>query len=184
MRFRVHTALLLLLTFCCSQLILAQHSEYLFKVVFFESVADYIEWPKEVNMSDQVTTFVIKTYDKDSFNGMLDKSYSNQQIKSLPVAVDHINKFDQIETCHILFISRISGSKLSELLKELEGKPILTISDTPGYAKKGVMINMIVQQNNNYYEINEKSANLAGFKFDPYFKNFAKSIFPKKSIIP
>ncbi len=177
MRFREHLSLILLFIFCFPHLILAQSPEYRAKAVYIERFTRFIEWPSEMNLSDQEMKFVVKTYGNDPFDGLLDQIYSQYPIKKRQVVVDHINNSDQIEVCHVLFISRMSDAKLTALLKSLEGKPILTISDTPGYAKKGVMINMEIQQTRITFKINENSTNLAGFKLSYLLKDQAETVF-------
>ena len=69
-----------------------------------------------------------------------------------------VNTLQQIDKCHILFIPEIEPHKLKSILKYVTDKPILLISDSPGFAEKGVHIN--------FYELEDKSLGQLSFEIN------------------
>jgi len=59
-----------------------------------------------------------------------------------------------LEGCDIVFICASESYRLPEILARLRGRPILTLSDTPGFAQRGVMINLVVVQDRITLEVN------------------------------
>jgi len=130
-----------------------QHNieEAALKSVWLAHFSKFIEWP---NIDDTTEHFVIKVLGNNTFNGYLEKIYNERQIKGKKVKIEYIEEPSQIGHCHILFISRNKKKYLEEIRTILEDKPILTIGDTEGYAKDGVMINFFIDNNRVGFEVN------------------------------
>jgi hypothetical protein len=64
-----------------------------------------------------------------------------------------------------LFIAKSAAPDLPKILAATKYKPILTIGDTPGFAQKGVHINLYVEKGSTKFEINVRA--LFDAKFSP-----------------
>jgi hypothetical protein len=64
----------------------------------------------------------------------------------------------------ILIVPESAKPRLDEILNRTKGKPVLTIGDTGGFAKKGVIINMFIEQNHIRYEINKTALDRSGLQ--------------------
>ena len=85
------------------------------------------DWPKEA-FGDENAPFVLGILGKDSFSDRLDivKVYGT---KGRKLEVKHFLKPQQVESCHLLFISSSEEDRLPEILRTL-GKPgVLTIAE-------------------------------------------------------
>ncbi len=140
-----------------------QIDEQLIKAVFLERISPFVIWPDECDIQNSDKHFIIGTWDEDNFNSKLKKVYSKRNILSKEVSIKNITRSEDINECHILYIPRVTNNVLSQILNYTRGRPILLISDTPGYAVKGVHINLFIENQNLGFEINEvavKEANL------------------------
>ena len=139
--------------------------EYAVKAALLERISNYIEWPQEKDPDDQSKPFIIKVIGVSPFvitrNGRntdedwLTILYKTQKIKNKKVEIHYISKIKDIPGCHILFVSRSMKNKLPEILEVARKYPILTVSDTEGFAKKGIDINLYIDHDSPKYEINE-----------------------------
>ena len=68
----------------------------------------------------------------------------------------------QLESCHLLFISRFEEDRLATILGEIAGDPVLTVGNTTGYANKGVMINLFLDGEKVRFEINRSAVESSG----------------------
>jgi hypothetical protein len=131
----------------------AQTREHLLKAGYVEKFTHFVEWPEIKNSTD--TLFRIAVIGDTKFSLDLEEIFKTVKVKDKIVKVSNITSTDQIKNERILFISEsVNTNKLNEILNYTTGKQILTISEKKGYAKKGVIINMLVVDNYIRYEIN------------------------------
>jgi hypothetical protein len=60
-----------------------------------------------------------------------------------------------------LFIGSSEAAHLEEVIHALKGLPVLTIGETPGFARRGCIINLIVEDNKVRFEVNLDAAKQA-----------------------
>jgi hypothetical protein len=65
-------------------------------------------------------------------------------------------------SCRILFISSSEQNQLKEILAALDNTSVLTVSDMPQFARRGGMIQFVVEANKVRVEVNLTSAERAG----------------------
>jgi hypothetical protein len=129
---------------------------YYRKAALFRVLSQYIQWPKDSDVNDQKKPFVIGVIGKNPFGSILETAYSQEgyKIKGKNVKIRYFSRPEEIENCHILFISKSMAKKLEEILNITRGKPILTIGETKGFAHKGVLFNMYIKSSEIHFEIN------------------------------
>jgi hypothetical protein len=143
-----------------------QIEEYRLKAIFLQKFALFIEWPESSTMNDSTTPFILGVYGKNPFGNELKKLYHSQTIKNKSVEIRYIKNVAEVVACHLVFISPISQYELNRILDTTQGKPVLTMSDSEGFAKKGVMINFYINENKLGFEINQAAARKAGLIFN------------------
>lgn len=87
------------------------------------------------------------------------------------ITVKRISIDDDFTGCHILYIASNDLGDLAKVLKKVKGSSILTVSDIDGYARYGVMINVLKPTEKSKEKvglvINKMTARDAGLKIDP-----------------
>jgi len=172
--------LILSLGLCIPISAIAQQREYAIKVkraVFFQKFSKYIEWPESSGVSDTSTSFIIAVIGESPFGSILEKAYAKQKIKNKKVEILYFSTSDEIADCHILFISNSTEKVLPEILSRTRNKPILTVSDTEGFAQKKVLINFYDEVK---FEINEKAVHESGLAMSYRLLNRARIVDPIK----
>ena len=140
----------------------AQQSEYTIKAVFLEHFTRFIEWPESIEIADPSYPFYVAVIGENPFGSILDQIYSEQKIKNRRVEIMYLSTPDEITDCQILFISSSNKEILSEILSRTRNKPILTVSDTNGFAENGVLINFYLTGSKIKFEINERAVHESG----------------------
>jgi hypothetical protein len=82
----------------------------------------------------------------------------------------------------MLFIASSAAEILSEILSNTRDKPILTVSDTNGFAAKGVLINFFLAGDKIKFEINEKAVHESGLVMSYRLLNLARIVNPGRGI--
>lgn len=133
------------------------------KAAFIEKLTRYIEWPNGINNSED-SRFTICVIGKDTLNGSLNELAEITEVKGRRLAIHYLKQIDEINGCNSLFISSSYSNHLTEVLKHISSRPILTLADSEGFASKGVMINFFFDGGRLRFEINPEAARSAGIK--------------------
>ncbi|MCP4344945.1 MAG: YfiR family protein [Desulfobacterales bacterium] len=151
-----------------------QLSDEVLKAAWLERFSRFVEWPEESGINDVSKPFVITVIGKNPFGKVLNHLYSTRKIKNKKVEIRNISEPDQISVCHILFISGSMKRNLHKVISVTRSKPILTIGDTRGYAKKKVHINLLHPKKKEFpFEINVKAATESGLVIDSIILDWA-----------
>lgn len=78
--------------------------------------------------------------------------------------------------CHILFISESNANQIEEILSKLKNRATLTVSDTPGFCERGIMINFFSQGDMLKFEMNPGKLENAGLKVSSQLQKLARII--------
>ncbi len=132
--------------------------EYTLKAVFLERFTRFIDWPNNNSADETTTPFVIGIIGNPDFSALLKEIYQNQKIQGKNVIVKELDNLEALQNIHLLFIANISDSALKNVLKQTQNSSILTVSDTEGFAERGVMINFFMSRKQKIrFEINERA---------------------------
>jgi hypothetical protein len=153
------TCIALLLVVLLILPLFANQREYMVKAALLGKFPGFIKWPPESGLADTSKPFIIGIYGKNPIGDILEKSYARRKIKNKNVQVKYFSTPEGIDQCHMLFISETSEKTLSEILFIVKNKPVLTVGVTPGYAQKGVHINIY-----SYFIASKKKL---GFEINP-----------------
>lgn len=113
--------------------------EYDVKAAFLYNFASFIEWPAGA-FTRPDSPFVIGVLGNDPFGTILDELVKGEQVGSHPLILHRFNRIEDMNRCHILFISASETRRTREILRKLKGQPVLTVADIPGFAEGGGMI--------------------------------------------
>ncbi|VAW89265.1 hypothetical protein MNBD_GAMMA17-1222 [hydrothermal vent metagenome] len=132
--------------------------EYTLKAVFLERFTRFIDWPNDKSAGEKTTPFVIGIMGNPDFSALLREIYQNQKIQGKNVIVKDLDNVEMLQNTHLLFIANVSDSALKNVLKQTQNTSILTISDTEGFAERGIMINFFMSRKQKIrFEINEQA---------------------------
>lgn len=144
--------------------------EYEVETAFIHNIAKFIEWPDRA-----AGTLTLCVLGQNPFGNALSvlqgKSIADKVWEVLPIG-SSIN----LNRCDVLFISASEKNALGQILAGLQGRPVLTMGNTTGYAEQGVMVNFYLEQNRVHFEINNDSAVRAGFRFGSQLLKLARIV--------
>ena len=151
-------------------------SEYSTKVVLLERLSRFVEWPTESTQSEVGGPFLIAVVGQNPFGDELDAYFLTHKVKGRPVSVRYYRGARDLGPCDLLFISSSERHRLTELLQQVAKKPILTVGDSEGYAARGVMVNIVREQEHLGFEVHLAAAKAAGIQMNSAFLQVAKKI--------
>lgn len=158
--------------------VFSQASIYVLKAVYLEKFSRFITWPEECSMDDINQPFIISVIGKTPLAENLEQIYAIQEIKKKRVIIKKIENLKDIEGSHILFIAESEKKNLGKIIAITRHKPILTVSETRGFAEQGVLINFFEKDNKLRFEINETAVLKSPLQMSFYLLNSARIVQP------
>lgn len=135
--------------------------EYQVKAVFLFNFAQFVEWPPAA-FAGANSPIVIGVLGENPFGTYLDETLRGEEVNNRPLEVQRYQRVDEIKTCHILFISPSETERYDQIFARLQGRSILTVGDTEGFATRGGMIRFLTEQNRIRLRVNVGAAKAAG----------------------
>lgn len=149
--------------------------EFTMKTAFIVKMTHFINWPEDLNTSEETEKFTICIDGSRKYFSNLEDWAKSGVIKQKPVSIEYINhNLTGLERCNILFIT--NNTNLNTYLKVARKKRFLTISDQPGNAQRGVVVNFFNIDDNLRFEINLDVARNLGFTIKPNLLKLAKIV--------
>jgi hypothetical protein len=161
--------LLIVITCLLSAMALGSHAEaldssdsaeYLIKAGFIYNFAKLVEWPT-ASFAQPDSPIVIGILGEDPFGATLDRIVADKKINGRGFAVKRVKwsrDFRDLRDCNILFVSSSEKEHIESVIDAMKGLPILTIGDAPGFAKRGGIINFLLEDNKVRFEVNVEAA--------------------------
>ncbi|MFT3682109.1 MAG: YfiR family protein [Ferruginibacter sp.] len=153
--------LILLLLFSLPAKLPAQtgEQEANLKAAFIYNFTRYIEWETDNDKND----FIIGVVGNSPITQSLIEIAKNNTVRNKRLVIKQYATAEDIQYCHILFISKKSELPLQQVL-DRTGKGTLTIGEENGFAKLGTAFNFIIINDKLKFEANLKSIYSAGLK--------------------
>ncbi len=141
----------------------AASSEYLIKAGFIYNFAQLVQWPSVV-FSQADSPIVIGILGTDPFGTTIDRVVENKKLDGRNLVVKRLKwgkDLKDLKDCNILFVSSSEKEHIPDLVNMVKWLPILTIGETPGFATRGGIINLTLQDNKVRFEVNIEAAKQA-----------------------
>jgi hypothetical protein len=142
----------LALLWCAASTRAEEFPEYRLKAAFLFNFMVYTDWPAEVG-----STLHLCIYGADPFGRDID-ALQGKAVGSRAVAVLRRAEGESTGTCQIVFISSTAIDSLPRVLASVRDRAVLTVADSAGAARQGVVLNMSVQQGRVSFEANLHAA--------------------------
>ena len=152
-----------------------QH-EYELKAGVLYHIIEYVEWPKSA-LSNNPPAIEIGLVGQLPFAEALEV-LSGKSVQGRELVVKRISDVQSAANCQVLFISASEKARLPQIVGQVKDRPVLTVSEVPGFAEEGGMVNLLAGPNHIVMEINRDAANQARLSLNSQLLKLAK-VFPR-----
>ena len=132
-------------------------SEFIYNMLLFVKLPDNAFTGKDSPLR-------ITILEKENFSDVLKKRIGKRKIGKRPLLIEKKDHIDQIMPAHVLFIGKEMAGDIDRILDSVYTKPVLTMGDSDGFAKKGVILNYYTDRERINFESNIGAAKLAGIE--------------------
>ncbi len=127
-----------------------QIKEHHLKARYIDGFTAFIQWPKSTFSSpdDPLKLCVLgdNPFGK-ALDILVDAHNDRKTRRSRLRAVDYLRQGNDVSRCHLLYISKSEESYVQQVLTQVKGKPIVTISSLKNFAINGGMIQFYIRNN-------------------------------------
>ena len=152
----------------------AQVDPLTLKAVFLFNFAQFVEWPASA-FPRADAPLVIGILGADPFGKALDEVLQNEKARGRRIVLQRLKQLGDVQNLHILYISRSEASDLDEVLRDLQGRAVLTVGEIDEFARRGGMIELITERKVRL-RINLKAAKTAGLSISAKMLQLAEVI--------
>lgn len=140
----------------------ARTREATVKAVFLFNFTRFVDWPEDPGRAG--SPLVIGVLGQDPFGAALDAVVKGEGVAGRRLVVKRIERMEDAVACDEIFIAASEEPHLGRILEMLNGKPVLTVSDIPGFAARGGMIGLVPSDGRVKIQINPGEAKAAGLR--------------------
>jgi hypothetical protein len=133
------------------------------KAAMVFNIAKFVTWPPGARPVPE-NSLSICLLGEDNFRGALEETLRDKQIGGRPVILRRYRDPDDIKGCSVLFLSQSERRRMQAIVKALARTPTLTMADTPGFAVRGGMVNLVFGGGRVNLEINIQAVEKADLK--------------------
>lgn len=144
------------------------------KVLYLFNFIKASEWPEEA-FPEGESPLLVCLLGKDSLGGALD-ALSGQTVRGRRIEVRRFKKVEDLEPCHVLFVSESERGRIPDVLEKLDDWSVLTVGDMKDFARSGGMINFLREGKKLRFEVNVDAAEEVGIKFSLSFLKLAEIV--------
>lgn len=141
------------------------------KAAFIYNFTQFIEWPDSA-AGDALNICVLgnATFARElgTING--------KQAHGKPIVVIPLVDDTNLGQCHVLFARVTNPAYRASLLKRLAAQPVLTVSDSSGFAGAGGIVQFFLDNNRVRFAINKEAADHAGLEVSSKLLSLARIV--------
>ena len=174
MRRLAGAALIALVAGPCGVLLRAEfpQRDAVLSAAFVFNFAKYTDWP---NLADDAP-IVACVFRDDAMAAALSDTVRGQKISEHSINVRVSKDQDGLRLCHLLFVGAADTRPSQSALAAISALPVLTVSDSAGFARAGGIIEMYVEDGRIHFAINVTAIERSGLHLSPRLLNLARIV--------
>jgi len=135
--------------------------EYQAKAVYLFNFAQFVTWPSQESSH---APLLIGILGDDPFGSYLDETVRGQKVINRPLTIQRFRRGTEPRNCNILFISQSERDRVAQIISNLKGRSVLTVSDMDHFTDIGGMIQFFTEHDKIRVRINLDAVKAADMK--------------------
>jgi hypothetical protein len=150
-------------------------SEYALKAAMIHKFAGFVTWPAE-SFETSTSPVVLTVLGTDPFGSELEDMVQGPTASGRRIVVQRVRDERHLTTCHILFVASSEESRFKEILSRVNGRAVLTVSDTEGFCEQGGIVSFYREGKHIRFQINPTAAEREGIKISSQLLKLARIV--------
>lgn len=161
---------------------LARVDERAVMATFMLHFVQFGTWPAEA-FAGPHSPFRVGVIGVDPFGADLEAVFAGEKVRDRGFEVKRYGPDEFPEGCHLLFVGELAADKVSRLLRDLAGKPVLTLSAQEGFCGRGGMVAFRTERGKVIFEVHREAVRRAGLRLHSRLLSLAR-IYPPPEAAP
>lgn len=171
MRLRHLSCGFLLLSLLAGGAVAGPVPEYQMKSAFIYNFATFIDWPD--SMGKSLTLCVAVPQDAMKYFGLL----QGKPVGRMTVNVRYLGDGDSADGCRILFVAEPQSDGFDDWLSDVGDEQVLTVAESEDWLKKGVIIDLLLQEKRVVFDVNMEAARGEGIVINSKLLRLARKVY-------
>jgi hypothetical protein len=145
------------------------------KAVFVVNFLRFVDWPP-ANVAPAPAPLVVAVLGDRTFVETLRDYAANQSVSGHAIEVKAVDRPEDARGAHLLFIGASESANLAAIVKLAETSALLTVGDTDGFARAGVILNLYTVEQRVRIEANPAAATRTGLRLSAHLLRIARIV--------
>jgi hypothetical protein len=145
------------------------------KAAFLYNFTKFIEWPSN-SFTDVNAAIVIGVLGDSSMVAALNDLVRDRKVNGRPITVRTVQNAAEAASTNELFVSAAQITRWAQIQAAIATRPVVTIGESPEFARSGGTINFVVQDDKLRFEINMTAAERSGVKISAQLQKLAAAV--------
>ncbi|HEY2070647.1 MAG TPA: YfiR family protein [Rhizomicrobium sp.] len=154
--------------------------EYGLKEAYLYKFLPFVQWPAAAFAAPN-TPVTLCILGHDPFGASLDKDVSGEHVDVRNIVLRRIETPEAAQTCQAIFIDIADPQGEGAAIQALQGKPILTITDS-GASAPGI-IAFVIDSNHVRFDIDDQAAARSGLSISSKLLSLARAVKPRSGAL-
>ena len=150
-------------------------SEYRVKGAFLYNFTKFVSWPESA-FENPDSPFFLCVLEPEPLRDVLN-AVRKREAQGRPFRIRNCKHNKISATCHVVFLNGHDPNRIASLLQQLDGKPVLTVGEIPGFTESGGMIRFFVKDRKVKFEINLDAVKEAGLSMSSRLLSLAQNVY-------
>lgn len=126
------------------------------KGAFLYNFAKFVRWPPEA-LAEGEPLLLCVLADEATHEGLA-STVEGKAARGHPIRTRALAQPEEGRSCHIVFVAEGAGVPPDALAAALEGRSVLTVGESEGFARRGGMIRFLREENKLRFAVNPRAA--------------------------
>jgi len=144
--------------------------EYQMKAAYLYNLATFTTWPAQSGNSVRLCVI-----GQDRFGGALEK-LTRSAPSGVRITLTYLSGLQDVKACQIMFIDASERDNAMGILKQLEGQPILTVTDSPELFHMGAIVGLFLENRRLSFDVNYQVAQSASLSMSSKLLRVARNV--------
>jgi hypothetical protein len=145
------------------------------KAVFVVNFLRFVDWPP-ANIAPAPAPLVVAVLGDRAFIENLREYAATQSVSGHSIEVKAVERPEDARGAHLLFIGASETANVPAIVKMAETSALLTVGDTDGFARAGVILNLYTDDQRIRIEANPAAATRTGLRLSAHLLRIARIV--------
>ena len=114
------------------------------KAAYLLNFARFVEWPAEIVPAE--APLVLCIVNDGAVASALEQAINGRSVQNRSLSVVRLVAGASLPMCHVVYLAASEPKHALDVIAALDGRLVLTVSDTPRFAQTGGMVELFVEQ--------------------------------------